>query len=103
MKKGGKVSSIADLPVSNGRRKSESGKIGRKRERKNNMFGLISKKKLIEVAVDAFLMAETSKETPQSEFFYRIGGANAINYICYKLGIDITKEVRRAKERSEGK
>lgn len=67
------------------------------------MFGFISKKKLIEVAVDAFLRAETSKETPQSEFNYRIGGRNAIYYICYKFGIDITKEVKRAKERSEGK
>ena len=66
------------------------------------MFGFISKKKLVEVAVDAFLRAETSKETPQSEFFYRIGGRNAIYYICYKFGIDITKEVRRKRKGARG-
>ncbi len=65
------------------------------------MFGFISKKKLIEAAVDAFLRAETSKETSQSEFNYRIGGKNAIYYICYKFGIDITKEVKKAKERND--
>lgn len=67
------------------------------------MFGLISKKKLTEVAVDAFLRADTSQETPQSEFYCRVGERNAIYYICYKFGINITKEVRKEKERSKGK
>lgn len=67
------------------------------------MFGFISKKKIIKVAVDTYLKNDTSNDMTMEEFRYRRGVANAIGYICHTaLGIDITKEVRKAKEHREG-
>jgi hypothetical protein len=67
------------------------------------MFGFISKKKLIEVAVDTYLKNDTSNDMDINVFRFRCGVANGLGYLCSRFGIDLTKEVRRAKERSEGK
>ena len=66
------------------------------------MFGLISKKKLIEVAVDAYLENHSDCDMTMEEFRFQCGVANGLGYLCSKFGIDLTKEVRKAKERSEG-
>ena len=67
------------------------------------MFGYISKKKLIKEAVDIYLKNDTGNANGKEDFYYRSGNANALNYLCYKLDIDIAKEVKKRKERSKGK
>lgn len=70
----------------------------------NEMFGLISKKRLIKEALDIYLEEDTGKadgETPEmrvNDFFYRAGNANALNGLCSRLGIDLTDYVITAKE-----
>lgn len=66
------------------------------------MFGFISKKKLIKVAVDTYLKNDTSNDVDINEFRFRCGVANGLGYLCSRFGIDLTNEVKKAKERSEG-
>lgn len=63
------------------------------------MFGLISKKKLIEVAVDTYLKNYSNNDMTMEEFRFQCGVANGLNYLCYKFGVDLSKEVKKAKER----
>ena len=63
------------------------------------MFGLISKKKLIKVAVETYLKDDTSQAFSKNDFYFRCGNADALGYLCSKFGINITKEVRKVRER----
>lgn len=65
------------------------------------MFGLISKKKLIEVAVDTYLKNDSDNDMTIEEFRFQCGVANGLGYLCSKFGIDLTKEVKKAKERGK--
>lgn len=58
------------------------------------MFGFISKKKLIEEAVRAYELEETSKANNPDNFMFRCGNANALNYLCSRLGINLTAIIR---------
>ena len=62
------------------------------------MFGFISKKKLIEVAVEIYLENDTSKAGDTQTFYFGAGNANALNCLCHRLGFDLTKEVKKAKK-----
>lgn len=55
------------------------------------MFGLISKKKFIS-AVETLLRdsADNNKATDKNDMYWRFGNANAVNYICHKVGVDLT-------------
>ena len=64
------------------------------------MFGLISKKKLIREAVELYLWNDTSTAHDSNQFHYCAGNANALNSLCHRLGIDLTKEVREAKKKT---
>lgn len=64
------------------------------------MFGLISKKKLIKEAVRTYKLEDVSKAHSPDDFMYRSGNANALNYLCKRLGINLTAYVK-AKEAKE--
>ena len=55
------------------------------------MFGLISKKKFIN-AIETLLQdsADSNKATDKNDLYWRFGNANAVNYICNKVGVDFT-------------
>ena len=55
------------------------------------MFGLISKKKFIN-AIETLLRdsADSNKATDKNDLYWRFGNANAVNYICHKVGVDFT-------------
>lgn len=55
------------------------------------MFGLISKRKFIN-AVETLLRdsADSNKATDKNDLYWRFGNANAVNYICHKVGVDFT-------------
>lgn len=57
-------------------------------------FGYISKKEIIEIAVDTYRKNCKSDKIGEHHFGYSCGNANAIGYICGRLGIDITKEIK---------
>ncbi len=57
-------------------------------------FGYISEKLLTEIAVEAYDYNDTVNAIDEKDFYYRSGNANAIGYICGRLGIDITKIIR---------
>ena len=52
------------------------------------MFGLITKKKLLEILKELDKNNDTSKADGVKDYYFRCGVANAINYICYKLKLD---------------
>ena len=56
------------------------------------MFGLISKKKFIN-AVETLLRdsADSNKATDKDDMYWRFGNANAVNYICHRVGVDYTE------------
>lgn len=51
------------------------------------MFRLISKRKIIGIIESLNDSQDTGLATEKNDFYWRSGNANAINYICYKLGI----------------
>lgn len=51
------------------------------------MFGLISKKKIISIIESLNDSQDTGEATDINDLYWRCGNGNAINYICYKLGI----------------
>jgi hypothetical protein len=55
------------------------------------MLGLISKKKFIS-AVETLLRdsADNNKATDKNDLYWLFGNANAVNYICHKVGVDFT-------------
>lgn len=53
------------------------------------MFGLISKKKLIKNALEIY-REEDGKAWSENNQYYRMGGMNALNGLCARLGIDLT-------------
>ena len=55
------------------------------------MFGLISKKKFIN-AIETLLKdsADSNKATDKNDLYWRFGNANAVNYICHRVGVDFT-------------
>jgi len=65
------------------------------------MFGLMKKKTLKDAAIAAYLNNDTSEQCKEQEFYYRMGNANAIGYICGRCGINITEEIRRIKGEQE--
>lgn len=64
------------------------------------MFGLVSKKRLVEEAIKIYKDEDTSKAYSKDDFMYRAGNANALNGICSRLGIDLTSIIRNRMEES---
>lgn len=52
------------------------------------MFGLITKKKLLNILEELRKSNDTEKAGGVKEFYFRCGVANAVNYICHKLKLD---------------
>lgn len=63
------------------------------------MFGLISKKKFIN-AVETLLRdsADNNKATNKDDLYWRFGNANAVNYICHRVGVDSTVLEKKIKK-----
>lgn len=59
------------------------------------MFGLISKKTILKEAVDIYLRNDTSQAETKNDFYYCAGNANALNGLCHRLGINLTKEIQK--------
>ena len=57
-------------------------------------LGYISEKNLIDISVETWDKEDTSKAVNVKDFYYRSGNANAIGYICGRLGIDITNIIK---------
>lgn len=60
------------------------------------MFGLISKKKIAKIALEIYLRNDADKssfepgELCEKDFYFRCGNANALNYLCHRIGINLT-------------
>lgn len=65
------------------------------------MFGLISKKKLIEVAVDAYLESHLDCDMTMNEYRFRCGFVSGLCHLCSRFGINLDKEAKKAKERGK--
>lgn len=63
------------------------------------MFGLISKKKFIN-AIETLLKdsADNNKATDKDDMYWRFGNANAVNYICHRVGVDSTALEKKIKK-----
>ena len=64
----------------------------------NNLMrklGYIPTKELIEAAADLYLKEDSGKASDKNDFYYRCGNANAIGYICGRLGIKIVEEISK--------
>lgn len=63
------------------------------------MFGLISKKKFIN-AIETLLRdsADNNKATDKNDLYWRFGNANAVDYICHRVGVDSTALVKKIKK-----
>jgi hypothetical protein len=64
------------------------------------LFGLITKKKLIAILKDLSWSQDERKATSVNDFYWRCGNANAINYICSRLGLENPQDAER---RAEGR
>ena len=58
-------------------------------------IGYISEKNLVTVAFEVYDKNCTEKATDVKDFYFRSGNANAVGYICGRLGIDITKLIKQ--------
>lgn len=63
------------------------------------MFGLILKKKFIG-AIETLLKnsADSNKATDKDDLYWRFGNANAVNYICHRVGVDSTALEKKIKK-----
>lgn len=58
-------------------------------------IGYISEKEIVTVLVEVYKRNCTEKAAHEKDFYFRTGNANAVGYICGKLGIDITKLIKQ--------
>jgi hypothetical protein len=65
------------------------------------MFGFISKKRLIEVAVDIYYNNHSNNDMSMEEFRFQCGVAKGLDSLCDRFGIDLPKEVRKDKRSAE--
>ena len=64
-------------------------------------IGYISEKDIVTAAFEVHDKNCTEKATDEKDFYFRAGNANALGYICGRLGIDMTKLIKqRGKEES---
>lgn len=63
------------------------------------ILGLISKKKFLN-AVETLLgdSADNNKATDKDDMYWRFGNANAVNYICHRVGVDSTALEKKIKK-----
>lgn len=58
-------------------------------------IGYISEKNLVTIALEVYDKNCTEKATDVKDFYFRSGNANAVGYICGKLGINITELIKQ--------
>jgi hypothetical protein len=63
-------------------------------------IGYISEKNLVTVAFEVYDKNCTEKATDEKDFYFLSGNANAVGYICGRLGIDITKLIKQRNRRA---
>ena len=63
-------------------------------------IGHISKKNLVTVALEVYDKNCTDKATDEKDFYFRLGNANAVGYICGRFGVDITKLIKQKNRRT---
>ena len=69
----------------------------------NNLMrklGYIPTKELIEAAADLYLKEDSGKASGENDFYYRCGNANAIGYICGRLGIKIVDVIKERNKKN---
>jgi hypothetical protein len=64
------------------------------------LFGLITKKKLLGILGNLSDSQDEGKAIDVNDFYWRCGNANAINYICSRLGLENPQDAER---RAEGR
>lgn len=69
---------------------------------KNVSFGFINKKKFIKEVVDIYLKNDAGMARDEKDFQYRAGNANALDALCNRLGLDLTKIIKE-EARAEAK
>ena len=63
---------------------------------------IITKKRLTKILVEIYENNDTCAPAGEQDFYFRCGNANALNYIAYKFGIDLTGIIQKRKnERRE--
>lgn len=58
------------------------------------MFNLISKKKLLKAAIEVYRLEDTAFALSEQDLFFRMGHANGLEYLCYRLGCDLTGSIK---------
>ena len=63
------------------------------------MFGIITKKNLLEVAMRIERNENTANAKDPQDLFYRMGEYNALNEVCRAFGVDLTSAIKEAHKR----
>ena len=63
----------------------------------------ISKKKLLKVAVEIYLLEDTAFALSEKDLYFRMGHSSAIEYLCSRFGLDLTGAIKAAKKSGEVK
>ena len=63
------------------------------------MFGIISKKKLLEVAMELDRKEDTANARSKEDLFFKMGNANALNSVCSKFGLNLTEAIKASKKK----
>jgi len=58
------------------------------------MFNLISKKKLLKAAIEVYRLEDTAFALSEKDLYFRMGHANGLEYLCYRLGCDLTESIK---------
>lgn len=61
------------------------------------MFGFISKKKLIKEAVRLYNLESTERASDEKDLYFRMGNANALNFLCSQFGVNLVKIISERK------
>lgn len=62
---------------------------------------IITKKRLAKILVETYENNDADCSKGINDFYYRCGNANALNFIAYKFGIDLTEIIRKRKNERE--
>ena len=61
------------------------------------MFGLVSTKRLLKEMADIYIENEKNIFGDVKGQYYAFGNCNALNALAGKIGVDLTKEIKRRK------
>ena len=65
------------------------------------MFNLISKKKLLKAAIEVYRLEDTAFALSEKDLYFRMGHANGLECLCYRLGCDLTGSIKELNKKED--